>query len=206
MSDDVRKFFVWMDEPSDDSFAWVEPLRHPKLEGRSFELHEGHPLQGWFPRDLTVSLRDGRGTRLVDHLPNPSRVLCVSDKLRVLLAERSGASIEFLPLTLQSPSGKSLPERYFLANVLGTLACMDAQRSEFRMNAITKTDIFRFYRLVLDLARVPQEVKLFRLAEKPSVVLVRDDLVKEIRAAGGLGMRFSSLDNYGSEFRGGQGA
>lgn len=125
----------------------------------------------------------------------------MSEKLRQLLDEHAGVPFEFLPLLLESPRGKALPDRYFLANPLGTLDCMDAKRSDFDMDAISKDRVHRFRRLELDPRRIPGEVKLFRLAHEPTVVLVREDLAKEIRRQGCAGMRFQALKNFGQEFR-----
>ncbi|RKH68641.1 imm11 family protein [Corallococcus llansteffanensis] len=195
-------YYPWVDDDEDESFAWMEPLRKDPFEGNGYLLKEGVPCKDWFPEGLIFDLSKERGSKLTDSIPNTSALLVVSAKLKgILEKETPQGTIEFLPVRLRTPRKKTLDTPYFVANVLGTVACMDAQKSDFTMDSIIKDQVHRFRRLVLQEKKIPKDAKLFRLAEKSRLILIREDLGQIIIDEDCTGMIFQELGDYGSEFR-----
>lgn len=195
-------YYPWVDDDEDDSFAWITRESQFLLDDmRSFQLCEGMPVASWFRPDSPFDLSEDYGTKLADHVPNTLGFLMVSAKLRELLERHAGAQIEFLPITLRNQRKQLVKKPYFIANLLGSVDCVDMRRSEFSRSAIRKDQVRRFYHLVLDEKRIGPEDKLFRLSESKRTIVAREDLGKEILRAGCQGMIFQRLEDYGSEFR-----
>jgi hypothetical protein len=167
----------------------------------SYLLHEGVSVKHWFPTDTVFQLADHRGIKLTDSIPNTLLLLIVSEKLKGVLEEKSGTEIEFLPVRIRNQRGRLVPDPYFIANPLGTLECVDTERSKFRTSEIRPDQVARFYNLALDASKIPPDTRLFRLKEKSNLVIVREDLGKDILRAGCDGMTFLNIEDYGAEFR-----
>lgn len=194
-------YYPWCDDQYDDSLAWITD--EPEAFGNDgFRLKKGEPCAAWVPPDLVFDLSKQHGVKLSDAIPNSLALQVVSEKLRGLLEKLAPqARIEFLPARLRTQKKKLLPAKYFVANFLDVVPCTDMKRSDYRMDAIRKTQVGRFRRLVLDQKKVPKDAKVFRLGERTRLVIVRGDLGQSIVDADCTGMFFMNMDEYGKEFR-----
>ncbi|TFZ02001.1 imm11 family protein [Ramlibacter humi] len=194
-------YYTWLVDDEDDSFAWF--LDTPKeLMETDYLLRKGNPCKEWFTEGMVFDLSEERGSALTDAIPNTDRLLVVSEKLKDLLERHAPEdSIEFLPVRLRTPEGRLIPQAYFVANVLGTVACVNREESKFTMNAILKDQVGRFQHLVLDEPAIPDGKKIFRLAELRTLIIARQDLAQAIVDADCTGMLFIPLKDYGAEFR-----
>ena len=76
------------------------------------------------------------------------------------------------------------------------------EQSHYRMRAVIKHQVDRFGEIVLDENKLNPGRKIFRLKHKPSVILVREDLVNEILdVAACCGPAFEYLEDHGDIFR-----
>ncbi len=195
-------YYPWLKDDEDESFAWIWGAPRELME-TDYLLQRGTPCEDWFPKDLVFELSKDHGVKLTDSIPNTDQFLLVSEKLKGLLEQRApGVSIEFLPIRLRNQKKKLVAKKYFLANVLGTVGCVDTERSDFKMSSIDKSQVHRFYRLVLDEKKIPDEARLFRLAEDTGQLIIREDLAQDILNADCTGMMFIPLEDFGAEFRG----
>ncbi|WIG93268.1 DUF1629 domain-containing protein [Myxococcus sp. SDU36] len=195
-------YYPWVHDDEDESFAWLDASRKEELDGRGYLLSEGVRCAEWFPKGLVFDLSKERGSTLTDSIPNSFGMRVVSEKLKGILEQETPAdSIEYLPIRLRTPRRKVLTTPYYIANVLGTVACMDAKKSDFDMNDILKNQVLYFRRLVLNEKKIPKDVKLFRLAEQTRLILVRGDLGKRLVDEDCLGVLIQELEDFGSEFR-----
>ncbi|MBZ4417958.1 imm11 family protein [Myxococcus sp. RHSTA-1-4] len=196
------KFYPWVNDDEDDSFAWITKdsdfLMHCM---ESYLLHEGVSVKSWFPTDTVFQLDDSRGIKLTDSIPNTLHLLIVSEKLKGVLEEKSGAAIEFLPVRIRNQRGRFVQEPYFIVNPVGTLECVAREKSRFWCSEIRPDQVFHFHNLVLDESKIPPDARLFRLKEKSNLFIVREDLGKDILRAGCDGMIFQNIEDYGAEFR-----
>jgi hypothetical protein len=188
-------YYPWVNDDEDES-------RKEELDGKGYLLKKGVPCKDWFPEGLIFDLSKEKGSKLTDSIPNTSALLVVSAKLKgILEKETPKGTIEFLSVRLRTPRKKVLDAPYFIANVLGTVACMEAKKSDFTMDSIIKDQVLYFRRLVLQEKKIPKDAKIFRLAEHSRLILVRDDLGQAIVDEDCTGMIFQELEDYGSESR-----
>lgn len=198
----LMKYYPWVEDDEDDSLAWITRTSSFLNDfQKSYELFKGISVQSWWPPDMVFQLSDDHGVKLTDSIPNTLNMNIVSERLKGLLVEKSGAEIEFLPVRIRNQKERMLDEPYYVMNPLGSIPCMDRERSEFKDSALNPDQVRKFLKLVLDESKIPSEAKLFRLAEKKNLVLTREDLAKDILRAGCDGMIFVDLEDFGSEWR-----
>ena len=193
-------YYPWTVDDDDESLAWIVVSPDEILE-QEYLLHEGVPCAEWFPEDAEFQLSSDYGTALADAVPNTLMLTIVSEKLRAILADDAASEYEFLPIRLRNPKGRPIEKPYFIANLLGSCPCLDREASDFRMDAIDKSQVDRFRHLVLDESKIDEGLRIFRLAEKKTLVIAREDLGLEILRAGCTGVFFQDMDDFGSEWR-----
>jgi len=195
----MSSLFAWSEDESDASLAWI--TKPPKaLARQDWKLATGYPSASWVPADLLFDLDRGKGDKLADAIPTAVYLLVLSERLAALLTRDSGARMEKFPVRLRQ-GRQTLDAPYVLANLLDVAPCVDLERSDFEPNQVIKGEVDFFRRLVLDEARIPPGRKLFRMQEQPRTILVREDLVGAIRAAGCTGMTFVPVEQVGPDFR-----
>ncbi|WNG34740.1 hypothetical protein F0U61_14600 [Archangium violaceum] len=195
------RYFPWLHDDEDDSFAWIMDTPKELME-KDYLLHEGTPCKDWFPEGLVFDLSKDHGSKLTDCVPNTDNFLIVSEKLKgVLESHDKEDPIEFLPIRLRNPKKKLVAAPYFIANVLGAVPCMNKSKSKFTMDAIDKEQVAWFEKLVLEEKKIPKKKTLFRLGEKTTLLITREDLAREILTAKCNGMMFIPMEDYGEEFR-----
>ncbi|XDD44752.1 DUF1629 domain-containing protein (plasmid) [Leptospira sp. WS60.C2] len=193
-------YHPWTDDRSNDSYALVSDV--PKeLKGKDHTLVKGISVRDWFPSDVVFDFALHKGIKSTDSIPNNLGMHIISEKLRHLLEISSGARFEFLPVRLRDHKKKVLLDTYYLANLLDVVPCVDRARSDFSMNKLIRNEIRRFRKLVLDTNQLKLETRIFRLGERPRLIIVREDLARDIVAAGCTGMQFITMEDFGAEFR-----
>ncbi|RKH26648.1 hypothetical protein D7Y13_20315 [Corallococcus praedator] len=171
-----------------------------RKEPKEYELHEGISVQHWYPASVIFPLTENRGLELTDSVPNTLNLIIVSERLKRFLEANAGARMEFLPVQLRDQKGRLVPEPYFILNLLEVVECVDLEKSQFERSAIIPSFIAWFSLLVVDPARIPPEAKLFRLKEKPNLILIREDLAQVLVNEDYTGMMFLELEEYGREW------
>ncbi len=195
----MAALFAWSEDEADTSLAWI--TKPPQaLDRQDWKLATGYPSASWFPADVTFEVAKDKGEKLADAIPTAVYLLVLSEKLASLLARESGARWETFPIKLRH-NRKTLDARYVVANLLDVAPCVDLERSDFEPNEVIRGEVDFFRRLVLDPAKVPADRKIFRMKEQPRTILVRDDLVAAIRAAGCTGVTFVPTEQIGPDFR-----
>lgn len=182
-------------------------FRHPRDAGDYCAIHElpdefpdpwmpsdGERMGDEYgaPADLSMS-SESPGILLSDVISNILGYLIVSPALRALLEEHSGAEIEFLPVRILNHKGRLASDEYSIANVIGTVDCVDMARSEGRLDPGESGVFARLKKLHLDPGRVPPEGRLFRIAAMPPVMIIRDDLRRILEDAGITGAEYLTL-------------
>ena len=112
-----------------------------------------------------------------DVIRNAVRYLMISGRVKSLLEEHATAEIEFLRFTLLDHQGQVASDDCYLANVLGTVDCVDMERSEGTVGETRKGVRFeRLTRLHLRDEAVDPQRNIFRITPMPAVIVVREDL------------------------------
>lgn len=194
------KYHPWTDDRGDDALAWIRDVP-PEVLPKDYTLNTGVSARDWFPSGAIFDFAANKGLQPADNLPNNLGFHFVSEKLKQLLETHSGANFEFLPIRLRNHKKKVLPDPYYIANLLDMVACVDRERSDFVADALFKDEIQYFKTLVLDMEKLGPDRKIFRLRERPRLVIIREDLARAITEAGCTGVVFNPIEDFGAEFR-----
>jgi hypothetical protein len=161
-------FCTVCDEPDD-----VRKLRPPSI---------GEPSASWWPTDPPFKMgRDpGHGIVPGDFVANVFRYLMVSARARALFEEMVPDPIEYLPFKIVNHKDAVLKETFYVANVLASVPAVDLAKSQGRPDALYPTFFDLFRDLHLDMAQIPPERRLFRLAPFPQKILVHQAVKEEI--------------------------
>lgn len=132
-----------------------------------------------------VALHPEAGDQLTDFLGNSNRLLLASERARAFLQSQGfgPGELEFIPFRIQDKKGKPLPNLYSIANPLVHVRCLDVEKSKCVALGEDGPPEYRVSALHIDARKVPPDARLFHLAESPSRLLIRDDLLAEIRKA-----------------------
>lgn len=161
---------------------------------KTWLLRKGERYGAFFPAGAAVDVdQDYKGTKLDDFVFNALSWLVVTERVKSIF-EKEPITSEVFPLGIRNRKGKPVERPYFLVNVLGTVDCLDLNRSEYERSAFKPEEVHTFERIVLDPARIPPDQTLFRLKECPSVKIIRSDLVARLREAGVTGFDLLELD------------
>lgn len=155
---------------------------------------EGEPMgERYARRERFRMAAQVPGKRVPDSINNAFGYWMISGRLKSLLEEHSSARIEFLPFTLVNHKGRDEAAACWIANVLERVDCVDPDRTEGTPHALLDGQLQDIRRLVLDPARIPAELDLFRIAARPRVLIVRDDLRAMLEREQATGVEFLAL-------------
>ena len=129
----------------------------------------------------------------VEDMPwNQSVVAIGSPKVKQILERAAPGQVQFLPLRLSDGQGNVLP--FFVLNLLNVIECHDVKMSKWRMERIHNAEDLRFSRFFLDLARVPDEVAIWRARGLGTTLLAKQAIRVAFEAAGITGAQFYAVD------------
>jgi hypothetical protein len=145
------------------------------------KIASGVSLKEDISESNTFNLSQDGGDMLCDFVDNTSGELIVSAKAREVLESEgiTGDVVEYLPFTLKDKRELPTKGRFYVANLLRTVSCMDREHSDFTASD-SDGRILRLTKLKVLKEKIPPEAKLFRLGEYARVVVIRSDLVQRI--------------------------
>jgi hypothetical protein len=155
-------------------------------------LAEGVSLLNQWPADVVckMSPKYPKDIQLTDNLHGGSYAV-ISQRLKEQIATLAGAGeIEFLPVAILNHKGRVASSEYFVLNPVGSVDCIDIEKSGAVWNAIDQTDISHFERLVLQNDAVPADVGMFRLAHRTRTNLLRRSLAEKLSSDVFTGLHF----------------
>ena len=188
-------YVIW-DHVRDETHVRIQD--RPREVERKYELLQGVPRLETWPESVVLDFSKHRaeGLFLPDTVDNAFGWILVSGACKAALDAVPDDDVEFLPVTIRNHRGRVASDDYWIVNVLRLVEAVDRQRSEFEPDAADPSQIFRIDRLVLDPSVVADGPPLFRLAERPRLVLLRADLAEQVEAAGLTGNVFVPVDEY----------
>lgn len=190
-------------KPAESPFrVWASPEREGSDIASLKCVTKGADLHALPAGKLVVKIDSKRATRLVDCHEAFNYELVgialVSARVRECL-EREGLAtgVEFLPVTVQNDAGKPIASDHVVLWPR-QIECIDEERSEPRYRASFVTDesppddtnFSDVRRLVIDPAKVPKELTVFRAAHYTAPLLVRAEAAARIAAQGFEGFAF----------------
>lgn len=197
----IEKIYAPWVHLRDPSYARLQAGTPPELRSVRARLSYGMSVGDAFPDGVVFDVNPESGAFFPDSLSNSSNLYIVSERLREVL-EAASPSFEFHRVRVRNHKGRLEKSPYYVANLLDLVDCMDRKKSKFRPSEIDTTQASTIHELVLDLSRIPNEKKIFRLASRRRLFLVRKDLAYDIfRVKKFEGMLFKKIELYGEEFR-----
>jgi hypothetical protein len=108
----------------------------------------------------------------------------VSARMKAFLERRITTPVEYLRFTLLNHKGRVADDSLWVVNLMDSVACADMEKTESSESPFYPGEIQDLLVLHVIEADLPSDRKIFRVRECPATILVRDDLRKEIEAAG----------------------
>jgi len=153
-----------------------------------FEYWDGISLVEKFPVSIEAQMGFAAdypdAINLYDFVANIDDLFIVSKKVKEVIVGLGVGSMEYLQLTLFDHQMKVTTTDYYILNSVGSIDCIDMEKSEYRMGRIVKDRIKRIKNLVLDEDKIPPEAKIFRLVHKPDEYIVSDVVRKAFEKNG----------------------
>jgi hypothetical protein len=178
----IESYFVLGRDLNPDNCAIYE--NPGEMENRHYPAR-GIRMEDSYPDGYKFSMsKDMPGIRVPDIINNALGYLMISAKLKELLEKHATAEIEYLRFTLLNHKRRVASDQYFIANLIGTVDCVDRERTIGDMSALNPGQYSRIKRLFLQEDKLDPALNLFRIASLPKVILIRDDLKKELEGQG----------------------
>lgn len=121
--------------------------------------------------------------------------LVFSGRLCRLLQGMAIPNLQYFPLHIAGAPDGAMEDGYRIANVIGVVDCIDREASD--LEYFRDGDIEFINSLVLDEGRIPAGLDIFRLAGRPTLVVVSEALKEAIVGAGMTGFAFRRPEDYG---------
>jgi hypothetical protein len=164
----------------------------------SWELLEGMSLAETFPPNAAYRMNDDFPESLVLYgvLHNLDGVLVVNDALRGFLEEHGVREVEYLPVTVINHKDRAVEQAYYVVNILRHIDCIDQEQTQFEWDSLDDTLMDDVENLTIDESRIDPDIPLFRLKHLTSVMVIRRDLVEQMRDAGFKGFAVTELADF----------
>jgi hypothetical protein len=163
----------------------------PALDDEQWRVAEGTRMGERYSPSTRLDMdKKHAGMGVPDYINNTLLLPLVSGRFKALLERESGAEIEFLRFTLYNHKGRVASDDCYIANIIGTIDCVDHDKTVARQSHIRPGQFSRIFKLVLDSAKIPSNAKIFRLATKPIILIIRDDLRAVLDQSGITGVQY----------------
>lgn len=177
-----------------DAARFRNMLNNPK----KFRLMKGIPLQDSFPAEAAYRMSDEFPDNIALHevLYNLDRQLIINERVRSFLEEEGVQHVEYLPIRVINHKDREVKERFFIANMLPLVDCIDQSKTTFEWNPLDDQQMMDVENLTLDETRIPADFKLLRLKYLPTVMLIRRELALKMKEAKFRGFELVEIPDY----------
>ena len=167
---------------------------------KAFRYDKGESLLAEFPEEGMAGMYFDPDypdeTELFDFVDNINTLIIANKKVRDVLMSLELTNIEFLPIWLYDHQDQVASKEYAIINVLGSVDCIDMDKSEFDMDSLIETQIYSIDKLILDHKAIPDDAKIFRATTKLDEIFVHDDVKNAMETAGLEGCVFIEADGW----------
>lgn len=165
---------------------------------KQYEVKRGVSRANGWPDDAHFKMDEDypKQVALADNLSNMDDIVVVSNTLKELVEGRAPPSLEILPVRVINHKGRDAGAPFWILSPLAVVDCIDLAASNALFGALNPAQIVGLDRLVLDPARIPADLPLFRAKNLELRVLVRRDLADAIVAEGFTGLLFAELASF----------
>ena len=140
---------------------------------------------------MTPEERGELGDYVLTGLPG----LLISKRFRLALEAAGVDNIQYIDAEIEDQTSGQMYGDYFIANVIGSVDCIDMSKSKLTMRAALPDKIRDIDELHIDETRT-RGLLLFRLARKLSLVLIHESVQEKVQAAQLRGAGFTPAEGY----------
>ena len=164
------------------------------------DLRYGVPYLSRWPEDIQFPMDEEfpKQIALADSLDNTSQLLVASEKLKQALEGIPGAlhSNEVLPVKIVNHKKRVEKAPYFIIHQIEHPACLDEAQTQGKRSSLSPERFQFMSKMVLDPAKIPPDLMLFRAKQYNEVLLVREDLAEQLKPLKLTGLEFHEIDGY----------
>jgi len=186
-------YWIWensIDENELNAMIYGVPEALKMLREFGIRFDDGNHINAEVPKIIIERDGDSQG-HLNDNLVAPGTSgLLFSAKLRSVLANCGVDNIEYFPVTIHNPQDGSSSQEYYLANIVGRIACVDLAGSDVQMHPNFPDEIEFMDSLKLDESLI-NGVLIFRLFEHSQVIIAHEKIKNACELSGITGVKFT---------------
>lgn len=117
-----------------------------------------------------------------------------SDKLKNILTDLGIDNIDYYPVIFSNQASEKEDTKYWLANILGLIQCLDIENSETSTHPLSKkVKIEKSF--ILDESLLSGQ-KIFRIAEERSLIIINEDIKNQLDNQQLQGVRVINTRDY----------
>lgn len=165
----------------------------PGIDEDDLEFMDGARL-GALPLLRFIQPAQDRGI-LLDYVPSVPPSMVISSRLRSAFISAGVDNADYYPAEIVDAANGQVHRGYYAMNILGKIACVDLSMSKFVPMPGYPNKVIEFEEMHLDYS-VVHGAKLFRLHEKPGVIVVSDHVKSAIEVAGLRGMKLVPAEGF----------
>ena len=199
-------YVVEIDLKNLTDYAYLKTRPESDTEGDFLSWETGEPLSKQRPVGrFTATTSEQHGSKLRDILPNRFRGIILSERCLSALKSAGVNNLEEFPLSITDQATGDVIDGYRICNLVGHIACVDREASEYEESSLVPGQLEEFDELVLDTDEIDQHnvrrgkrgpLKLFRLSENLHIVIADEDVKKTVADAGLQGWRFTETSRW----------
>jgi hypothetical protein len=178
----MRYFFLDTLASDDPKHYFID--KRPKGLGlKSWRMAKGATVQAEWPPEAppVFPSDDCLGVKLTSRVGTTLGYLIVCSDLRDVIREHCQTTrVEYLPLILYSKKKRVQSRDYCIVNPLGTIDCLDRERSHIAYTP--EGEVIDVKKAVLDPKKLEDVPALFRIKEIPREYVINEPLARAIAA------------------------
>ncbi len=187
-------YFVLITDAPDGGLIEGYPPKSPS----DWRFDEGQSLIKEYPRGAAVQFSDNYpdARKLYDFQNNTLSAFIISERTRKLLESLEISNAEYLPVDIKDHKGQVVGKNYAFLNLLGGEDAIDMDKSDYKLNALDKSQIGLIRKIVINEKGIRPGAKMFRCTRERRVVLIREDVLEAFKKAGLTGFRVFDADGW----------
>jgi hypothetical protein len=171
-------------------------FKHIENFKSKYKFKKGILLFDIFPENASYRMNDDfpDSLALLDVLHNLDGQFIVSDKLKSFLQENGLQHVEYLPINIVNHKGRIVTKvKYSIVNILMHIDCIDQKQTEFTWDTLDEEEMDDVSNLTIDESKIDQSILIFRMKHLTPFVVIRRNLLEQMRAAGFRGFKSFEL-------------
>ena len=146
-------------------------------------MSRGYPMGADYPSDAQWAMCERyKGIKLSTLITCVSGILVLAKQAMEVLQD-TGVTMECLPFTLLNHKGRVASRDYFIVNLLGTLDCLDIEKSDIEwLDDQVGGEVIHVYDHVLDPRKIAGAPPVFRTKEDPYCIVLNETVAEKLRA------------------------